>query len=237
MFHRVGCCGSHWPHGPRRPLLSSRPEDAANHQERRAWDIWNLAIYPAAAGGRDRRAGGARPRRCALPGDRGDVGGTRRAGGRAGRYHHGGRAGCRPRGGGRRDRLRDPLGAVPRSSGAPLRRVHYLAAARRPGPGGWPGRSRWRRAGGAAPSSASCRCPTGGSTATRPRPRNPARIRRRRAGRAGQALRHLARADPASCWRSPGRRTCSAMMWPSWPRRCRPSTAAGSRCWATPPIP
>jgi len=20
MFHRVGCCGSHWPHGPRRPL-------------------------------------------------------------------------------------------------------------------------------------------------------------------------------------------------------------------------
>jgi len=32
MFHRAGCCGSHWPHGPRRPL-SSRPEDAANHQE------------------------------------------------------------------------------------------------------------------------------------------------------------------------------------------------------------
>src|ERR1700689_1457963 len=33
MFHRVDRCGSHWPHGPRRPL-SSRPEDAANYQER-----------------------------------------------------------------------------------------------------------------------------------------------------------------------------------------------------------
>ena len=44
-----------------------------------------------AAGGRDRRAGGARPRRRALPGDRGDVGRTRGEGGRA-RYHHRGRA-------------------------------------------------------------------------------------------------------------------------------------------------
>ena len=38
------------------------------------------------------------------------------------------------------------------------------------------------------------------------------------------------------CSRSPGRRTCSAMMSPSWPLRCRPSTAAGPRCSATPPI-
>ena len=33
------------------------------------------------------------------------------------------------------------------------------------------------------------------------------------------------------------RRTCSAMMSPSWPRRCRPFTTAGSPCSATPPTP
>ena len=39
------------------------------------------------------------------------------------------------------------------------------------------------------------------------------------------------------CWRPPGRRTYSAMMSPSSPDRCRPSTAAGPPCSATPPIP
>jgi hypothetical protein len=32
-------------------LLGSRPEDAANHQERRAWDIWNLAVFFTGRGG------------------------------------------------------------------------------------------------------------------------------------------------------------------------------------------
>jgi hypothetical protein len=43
--------------GPFRPL-SSRPEDAVNHQERRAWDIWDLAIFHGAG------PGGFRPPPC-----------------------------------------------------------------------------------------------------------------------------------------------------------------------------
>ena len=60
--------------------------------------------------------------------------------------------------------------------------------------------------------------------------------------RAGDELAELVRLfgrwhEPIpDCSRPPGRRTCSAMMSPSWPRRCRPSTAAGPRCSATPPI-
>ena len=68
------------------------------------------------------------------------------------------------------------LGAVSRPCGTPLRRVHHLAPAHRPGDRV---SFRWRRAGDAAPCSASCRCPTGGSTAMRPRRPTPARGRRR----------------------------------------------------------
>jgi hypothetical protein len=91
VFHRVGRRGTHWPRRSLRPL-GSRPEDAANRQERRIWNSWDVATFlpgprggsgpspaldpPVELGGRAnsaagfescRSAGAGRPRRSAKP--------------------------------------------------------------------------------------------------------------------------------------------------------------------------
>jgi hypothetical protein len=53
MFHRVGCCGSHWPHGPRRPLRTPQLAVGGCREPsgRRAWDILGPGhIFRAGAG-------------------------------------------------------------------------------------------------------------------------------------------------------------------------------------------
>ncbi len=124
-------------------------------------------------------------------------------------------------------------GVVPRSSGASLCGVHHLAAAHRPG-------DRTGSDGGELGPRHRLRCHAavraGRCTATRPRPLQPG-------ARASDELAELVRLF--GTWHEPipallamaSRAMCSAMMSPSWPSRCRPSTAAGSPCSVTPPIP
>ncbi len=53
MFHRVGCCASHWPHGRDGPfrLLGFAAGGCREPSEGLAWDIWNLAIFLRAGAG------------------------------------------------------------------------------------------------------------------------------------------------------------------------------------------
>ena len=157
----------------------------------------------AAPDGRNRRAGVLPPRRGDFADHRGDIGraGRECPAGRDGGAgsHHGGRPGCRPRGGGRRDRLRNALGAV---SGHPgLRYAGFTTWRLLTGPvtGSFPMAESWGRGTvfGVMPLSG------GRVYCYAAAPGRARRAGRRRTRRVGQAVRHVARADPGAAGGQP----------------------------------